>query len=103
MEKLQFTDKATTKEQYLRFKDFIKSNKYHSHRDYVAYYIFKHRLVGKERDEYLEDEVRNRCWKGLYHGRIAYSGGDLTESYAIPHFKNLVIERYNKFAEDGKE
>ena len=104
MEKLQFTDKATTKEQYLRFKDFIKSNKYrHVHRDYVAYYIFKHRLVGKERDEYLEDEVRNRCWKGLYHGRIAYSGGDLTESYAIPHFKNLVIERYNKFAENGKE
>jgi len=103
MEKLQFTDKATTKEQYLRFKDFIKSNKYHLHRDYVAYYIFKHRLVGKERDEYLEDEVRNRCWKGLYHGRIVYSGGDLTESYAIPHFKNLVIERYNKFVEDGKE
>jgi hypothetical protein len=103
MEKLQFTDKATTKEQYLKFKDFIKSEKYHVHRDYVAYYIFKHRLVGEERDKYLEDEVRHRCWKALYHGRIVYSGGDLTESYAIPRFKNLVIERYNKFAEDGEE
>ena len=57
MEKLQFTDKATTKEQYLKFKEFIKSEKYHAHRDYVAYYIFKHRLNGEERDEYLEDEI----------------------------------------------
>ena len=103
MEKKVFTDKETTKEQYLKFKEFIKSNKYLLHYDYVAYYIFKHRLAGKERDEYLEDEVRHRCWKALYHGRIVYSGGDLTESYAIPRFKNLVIERYNKFAEDGEE
>lgn len=103
MEKKIFTDKETTKEQYLKFKEFIKNEKYHAHRDYVAYYIFKHRLNGEERDKYLEDEVRKRCWKGLYHGRIVYSGGDLTESYAIPRFKNLVIEKYNEFAEDGKE
>lgn len=103
MEKLQFTDKATTKEQYLKFKEYIKSNKYrHVHRDYVAYYIFKHRLVGKERDEYLEDEVRNRCYKMLFSGRWG-SGGDMTENYTIPLFKKAVISIYNKFAEDGEE
>ena len=99
MEKKIFTSKETTKEQYLKFKEYIKNKKYCAHRDYVAYYIFKHRIQGTDRDAYLEDEVRNRCWKGLYHGRIVYSGGDLTESYAIPQFKNLVIEKYNEFAD----
>jgi hypothetical protein len=62
-------------------------------------------LEGEERDKYLEDEVRHRCYKGLYNGRIiSYGGGDMTESYAIPTFKNWVIRTYNKFAEsDGEE
>ena len=100
MEKKNFTNKETTKEQYLKFKEFIKSEKYHVHRDYVAYYIFKHRLTGEERDAYLEDEVRNRCYKGLYAGRIVNTGGEMTESYAIPLFKNSVISLYNRFAGD---
>jgi len=100
MEKIQFTDKATTKEQYLKFKEYIKSNKYLSHACYIAYYIFKHRFEGEERDKYLEDEVRNRCYKGLSTGKLGYSGGDLTESYAIPSFKNSVIGYYNFYAEN---
>ena len=98
METLKFTDKATTKEQYLKFKEYVKQGGW-SHRVYVAYYIFKHRLEGEERDKYLEDEVRHRCYKGLYSGRIVYSGGAMTESYAIPRFKNLVIECYNRYAD----
>jgi len=99
MEKLQFTGKATTKEQYLKFKEFIKTNA-GGHNHYVAYYIFKHRLEGDERDKYLEDEVRHRCYKGLRSGRItSYGGGDMTEDYAIPVFKNWVIKVYNKYAE----
>ncbi len=100
MEKFQFTDKATTKEQFLKFKEFIKDEKqYKDHSGYVAYYIFKHRIEGNDRDAYLEDEVRNRCYKGLRSGRIAGSGGDMTESFAIPAFKNWVIKTYNKYAE----
>lgn len=99
MEKKNFTSKATTKEQYLKFKDYIKSSS-HGHGAYVAYYIFKHRLEGEERDKYLEDEVRHRCYKGLYSGRIVSTGGDMTETYAIPMFKNGVISLYNKFADD---
>jgi hypothetical protein len=99
MEKRFFTDKETTKEQYLKFKEYIKEN-CHGHSAYIAYYIFKHRLKGEERDAYLEDEVRKRCWKGLYSGRItSYGGGDMTESYGIPMFKNWVIGKYNEFAE----
>ena len=105
MEKKFFTDKATTKEQYLKFKEFIKSETAKDHSDYVAYYIFKHRIEGDERDKYLEDEVRHRCYKGLRSGRITgYGGGDMTENYAIPTFKNWVIRKYNEFAEsDGEE
>ena len=102
MEKLQFTNKATTKEQYLKFKEEVKKP-YHAHYFYVAYYIFKHRIVGEERDKYLEDEVRKRCWKGLYHGRIVYTGGDLTESEAIPYFKNQVIKYYNFYADSDEK
>ena len=101
MEKKIFTNKKTTKEQYLKFKEFIKEPCGHSHHHYVAYYIFKHRLEGEERDKYLEDEVRHRCYKGLRSGSITtYGGGDMTESYAIPVFKNWVISTYNKYAED---
>jgi hypothetical protein len=99
MEKKIFTNKATTKEQYLKFKEFIKSETAKDHSDYVAYYIFKHRIEGDERDKYLEDEVRHRCYKMLFSGRWI-SGGDMTESYAIPAFKNAVINKYNKYAEE---
>ena len=99
MEKKFFTDKATTKEQFLKFKEFIKDESDKDHSVYVAYYIFKHRLEGNDRDAYLEDEVRNRCYKGLRSGRLTGSGGDMTENYAIPVFKNWVINVYNKYAE----
>jgi hypothetical protein len=98
MEKKIFTEKETTKEQYLKFKEYIKENT-HGHSAYVAYYIFKHRLTGEERDAYLEDEVRNRCYKGLYSGRIVSTGGEMTENYAIPMFKNWVINKYNEYAD----
>ena len=98
MEKKIFTDKETTREQYLKFKEYIKENT-HGHSAYVAYYIFKHRLTGEERDAYLEDEVRNRCYKGLYSGRIVSTGGEMTENYAIPMFKNWVINKYNEYAD----
>ena len=102
MEKKIFTDKETTKEQYLKFKEFIKSDASKDHSHYVAYYIFKHRITGEERDKYLEDEVRHRCYKMLFSGRWG-SGGDMTEYYAIPSFKKTVINIYNKYAEDGEE
>lgn len=103
MEKKVFTNNKTTKEQYLKYKEFIKDkNLYKWHADYVAYYIFKHRLEGEERDKYLDDEVMKRCYKGLYSGRICGSGGEMTDYYAIPAFKRQVIEKYNKFA-DGEE
>ena len=100
MEKIFFTSNETTKEQYLKFKEFIKEPCVHSHADYVAYYIFKHRLIGDERDKYLEDEVRHRCWKMLVTGRSGYSGGYMVEYEAIPMFKNAVIKVYNKYAEE---
>jgi len=104
MEIFKFTDEVTTKEQYLKFKEFIKSDAGKHHSDYVAYYIFKHRIQGLDRDAYLEDEVRLRCYKGLRSGRITGSGGDMTEREAIPMFKNMVISMYNEFANyDGEE
>jgi hypothetical protein len=104
MEKKIFTSKESTKEQYLKFKEFIKSDAYKDHSDYVAYYIFKHRIEGEERDKYLEDEIRHRCWKMLYSGRWGVSGGEMTESYVVPAFKNRVITTYNKYAStDGEE
>ena len=102
MEKLQFTNKETTKEQYLKFKEEVKKP-YYEHYFYVAYYLFKHRITGEERDKYLEDEVRKRCWKGLYNGRIVHTGGDLTESEAIPYFKNQVIKYYNLYADSDEK
>ena len=99
MEKKIFTSKESTKEQYLKFKEYIKSDAFKDHSDYVAYYIFKHRIQGADRDAYLEDEVRNRCYKMLYSGRWGVSGGDMTESFVIPAFKNAVIKVYNKYAD----
>ena len=104
MEKKNFTNEVTTKEQYLKFKEFIKSDEIKDHAEYVAYYIFKHRIEGEERDKYLEDEVKNRCYKMLYSGRWGISGGDMTESLVIPAFKNRVINTYNKYvSSDGEK
>ena len=100
MEKKIFTNTETTKEQYLKFKEFIKSDAEKDHSDYVAYYIFKHRITGEERDKYLEEEVNTRCHKMLFSGRwYGMSGGDLTNMVAAPAFKNSVISTYNKFAD----
>lgn len=106
-----FTINATTKEQYLKFKEDIKS-KSHSHHFYIAYYIFKHR-IGRDLEtdlvdsqvieKYLDDIVIPACYKGLYHGRIApYCGGDCI-NYAIKEFKNNVRETYNRYAEAYEE
>jgi hypothetical protein len=100
MEKKIFTNTETTKEQYLKFKEFIKSDAEKDHSDYVAYYIFKHRITGEERDKYLEEEVNTRCHKMLFSGRwYGMSGGDWTNRVAAPAFKNSVISTYNKFAD----
>jgi hypothetical protein len=105
MEKKIFTSETTTREQYLKFKEYIKSDSEKDHADYVAYYIFKHRLTGEERDNYLEDEVKTRCRKMLFSGRWhCMSGGDWTDKVAAPSFKNAVINKYNQFATtDGEE
>ena len=97
MEKKIFTEKETTREQYLKFKEFIKSDAYKDHSDYVAYYIFKHRIEGADRDTYLEDEVRNRCYKMLHSGRWGVSGGDMTESYGIKGSRENSICHYNSY------
>ena len=100
MEKKIFTNTETTKEQYLKFKEFIKSDAEKDHSDYVAYYIFKHRITGEERDKYLEEEVNTRCHKMLFSGRwYGMSGGDWANRVAAPAFKNSVISTYNKFAD----
>jgi hypothetical protein len=100
MEKKIFTNTETTKEQYLKFKEFIKSDAEKDHSDYVAYYIFKHRITGEGRDKYLEEEVNTRCHKMLFSGRwYGMSGGDWTNRVAAPAFKNSVISTYNKFAD----
>jgi hypothetical protein len=102
MEKVNFANVETTREQYLKFKNYIKSESEKDHADYVAYYIFKHRIEGEERDVYLDDEVNVRCHKMLFSGRWG-SGGDWTDRVAIPLFKNAVINRYNKFATTNEE
>ena len=104
-----FVIDATTKEQFLAFKDFIKSKSHH-HYVYVAYYAFKHRIGcdfenGELIDnlklrEYLDNEIV-KCYKMLYHGENAWTyggGGDCMKYEAIPRFKRKVIETYNKFA-----
>lgn len=75
----EFSMNATTKEQYLKFKEEIK-RKSHEHAFYIAYYIFKHR-IGRDKEtdlvdsqvieKYIDDVVIPACYKGLYHGRIA--------------------------------
>lgn len=111
----QINDKAfsmnvTTKEQYLKFKEEIKS-KSHAHAFYIAYYIFKHR-IGKDSEtdlvnpqvieKYLDDVVIPACHKGLYHGYITGTGGDCID-YSIKHFKEMVRWHYNTYAEPQDE
>ena len=108
-DKVDFVIDSTKKEQYLDFKDLIKS-KGHHHYIYVAYYAFKHRIGcdyenGELVDnmklrEYLDNEII-KCWKMLYNGESSYmygGGGDCMKYEAIPNFKKRVIETYNRFA-----
>jgi hypothetical protein len=106
MEKKTFSINATTKEQYLKFKETIKKGG-HTHAFYVAYYIFKHR-IGEDHEiklrdnlvieKYVDEVVVPACHKGLYHGYIGHCGGDCI-SYGIRNFKADVIYYYNAFAE----
>lgn len=116
-EKEDFSINATTKEQYLAFKQYIKQAEYgHHHHVYVAYYIFKHRIgCDFENEElvdniklhkFLDNEISNKCWNMLWYGKDAYvyGGGEGCMKYeAIPKFKRKVIEIYNVFAEGKYE
>ena len=104
--KKTFTINATTKAQYLKFKDAIKSGS-HDHAFYVAYYIFKHRIgedpETKLRDnlvieKYVDEVVILACYKGLYNGYIGHCGGDCIK-WGIRNFKASIIYYYNEFAE----
>jgi len=113
--KEDFSINATTKEQYLAFKQYIKQAEYdHHHHVYVAYYMFKHRIgCDFENEElvdnlalhtWLDTEIISRCWDMLWHGKDAYTygGGEECMKYeAIPIFKKKVIKIYNKFAENN--
>ncbi len=118
--KEDFSVNATTKEQYLAFKEFLKQYiekyKYAPHHIYIAYYMFKHRIgcnfnEGELVDniklhEFLDDEISNRCWNMLWHGKDSYEygGGEGCMKYeAIPRFKKRVISIYNDFAENNFE
>ena len=109
----EFVMNATTKEQYLKFKEDLKKESYHPHSFYIAYYIFKHR-IGRDLEtdlvdtnvieKYLDEVVIPACYKGLYHGRIVGTGGECI-NYAKRYFKDYVRSVYNKYATyelDGK-
>lgn len=111
--KQDFSINATTKEQYLAFKQYIKQAEY-LHHVYVAYYMFKHRIgcdfeTGELVDNlalhaWLDNEIICKCWKMLWHGSYTYGGGEERMKYeAIPRFKRKVIETYNAFAEGKYE
>jgi len=106
--KEDFSINATTKEQYLAFKEYLKQYvekyKYAPHHIYVAYYMFKHRIDNLH--EYLDNEIVHRCWKMLWYGKdpYEYGGGEGCMKYeAIPHFKRKVINIYNNFVENNFE
>ena len=115
--KEDFSMNATTKEQYLAFKQYVKQYKDgHSHHVYVAYYMFKHRIgcdfenvelvENIALNEYLDNEIVHKCWNMLWYAKDAYTygGGEGCMKYeAIPHFKKKVISIYNKFAENNFE
>lgn len=116
--KEDFSINATTKEQYLAFKQYIKQAEHggYSHHVYVAYYMFKHRIgCDFENEElvdnmvlhaWLDSEIIYKCWNMLWYGKTAcsYGGGEGCMKYeAIPNFKRKVISIYNKFAENNFE
>jgi len=115
--KEDFSINATTKEQYLAFKQYIKQAEYgHHHHVYVAYYMFKHRIGcdfenaelidNIKLHEFLDNEISNKCWNMLWYAKDAYTygGGEGCMKYeAIPNFKKKVISIYNKFAENNFE
>jgi hypothetical protein len=113
--KEDFSINATTKEQYLAFKQYIKQAKY-GHHVYVAYYMFKHRIGCDFQNEelvdnlalhaWLDSEIICRCWNMLWYAKnpYTYGGGEGCMKYeAIPNFKKKVISIYNKFAENNFE
>ena len=114
-DKEDFSINATTKEQYLAFKQYIKQSEYgYRHHVYVAYYMFKHRIGYCFENENLVDiralhecldtEITCNCWNMLWHGKNGYGGGEVCMKYeAIPNFKKKVINIYNKFAENNFE
>ena len=115
-EKEDFSINATTKDQYLAFKQYIKQAEWHHHHVYVAYYMLKHRIGCDFQNEelvdnlalhsWLDSEIICKCWKMLWHGKDAYTygGGEGCMKYeAIPRFKRKVIEIYNAFAEGKYE
>lgn len=116
-EDIDFVINATTKEQYLAFKKFIKDESKEDnilHHESVAYWLFKHRIGCDFENEGLVDNIKLRealdnhilkCWKMLDSGRYyTYGGGgDCMKYEAIPKFKRKVIETYNKFANLPKE
>lgn len=99
-EKISFVTGETTKDQYLAFKNYIKTRPYGAyHYEYVAYYAFKHRIPTIDLDDYLNNAVI-KCWKMLYTGQnsCTYGGGGECMKYeAIPNFKKKVMYVYNKF------
>lgn len=115
--KEDFSINATTKEQYLAFKQYIKQYKDgHHHHVYVAYYMFKHRIgCDFENEElvdnivlhaWLDTEIICKCWNMLWYAKNYgyYGGGEGCMKYeAIPNFKKKVISLYNKFAENNFE
>ena len=106
MENKTYSNNATTRTQYLKFKDAIKSGS-HEHAFYVAYYIFKHR-IGEDKktklrdhtiiNQYVDEQVIPACHKGLYCGYIGHCGGDCIQ-YGIRNFKARIMYYYNQFAE----
>lgn len=115
--KEDFSINATTKEQYLAFKQYIKQAEYgHRHHVYVAYYMFKHRIGcdfenGELVDNialhaWLDSEIICKCWNMLWYAKngYVYGGGEGCMKYeAIPNFKKKVISIYNKFVENNFE
>jgi len=115
--KEDFSINATTKEQYLAFKQYIKQAEYgHHHHVYVAYYMFKHRIGcdfengelvdNRALHAWLDSEIICKCWNMLWYAQNYgyYGGGEGCMKYeAIPNFKKKVISIYNKFAENNFE
>ena len=106
-EKEDFSINATTKEQYLVFKQYLKQyiDKYGDapHHIYVAYYMFKHRIGcdfenGELVDNlalhnWLDNEIIIKCWKMLWCGKCYQSN--------LFHFLSPRILQPYGLVEDG--